>query len=589
MMKRFLILFFLVISQVVLAQSDYPLAENYYRNNEYEKALQIYQKLVDKSPYNTTYIQRLVDCYQELNRFSSVDSLLTLKQKKNKKLTFYNVLLGYNYERQQQPEKAIKLYKKAIKSIDKNANYGTTIANLLKNYNQLDLAIEAYNATAKKRPKSSYGFQIAQIYGEKGDFPKMFESYIDLVDKIPSRLKTVKRYTAQYITDDSESEINIAFKKALLRKSASNPKAIWNSLLSWLFVQQKEYNKALIQEKALYARDADELASIVNLGEIAFFNNDFETAQKSFEFILDKTNYPDEKVNAHLYLLKIAIKQEVPKIEDKFETVFSEFGKNENTLPIQVEYANYVTFVKNEPENAQEILEEAMSYAKSKFQQARIKLKLGDVLVFTGKFNQALIYYTQIQSKLKSHPLAQQARFKVAQTSYFKGDFAWAKAQLKVLKGSATQLIANDAVALFLTISDNEPKDSIPSGLKQIAQSDLFSFQNKNAEALAVLEEVFVDFGGQPIEYEALFKKGKLLVKLKKYDEAILTFAEVVANDAEGIYNDDVYYEVAELFNKLNKPEKAQEYYQKIIFEHPSSIYLVDARKKFRKLRGDDI
>ncbi|WP_237267390.1 tetratricopeptide repeat protein [Tenacibaculum todarodis] len=572
-----------------MAQSDYPLAENYYRNNEYEKALQIYQKLVDKSPYNTTYIQRLVDCYQELNRFSSVDSLLTLKQKKNKKLTFYNVLLGYNYERQQQPEKAIKLYKKAIKSIDKNANYGTTIANLLKNYNQLDLAIEAYNATAKKRPKSSYGFQIAQIYGEKGDFPKMFESYIDLVDKIPSRLKTVKRYTAQYITDDSESEINIAFKKALLRKSASNPKAIWNSLLSWLFVQQKEYNKALIQEKALYARDADELASIVNLGEIAFFNNDFETAQKSFEFILDKTNYPDEKVNAHLYLLKIAIKQEVPKIEDKFETVFSEFGKNENTLPIQVEYANYVTFVKNEPENAQEILEEAMSYAKSKFQQARIKLKLGDVLVFTGKFNQALIYYTQIQSKLKSHPLAQQARFKVAQTSYFKGDFAWAKAQLKVLKGSATQLIANDAVALFLTISDNEPKDSIPSGLKQIAQSDLFSFQNKNAEALAVLEEVFVDFGGQPIEYEALFKKGKLLVKLKKYDEAILTFAEVVANDAEGIYNDDVYYEVAELFNKLNKPEKAQEYYQKIIFEHPSSIYLVDARKKFRKLRGDDI
>ncbi len=572
-----------------MAQSDYPLAENYYRNNEYEKALQIFQKLADKSPYNTTYIQRLVDCYQELNRFSSVDSLLTLKQKKNKRLTFYNVLLGYNYERQQQPEKAIKLYKKAIKSIDKNANYGTTIAGLLKNYNQLDLAIEAYNATAKKRPKSSYGFQIAQVYGEKGDFPKMFESYIDLVDKIPSRLKTVKRYTAKYITDDSESEINIAFKKALLRKSASNPKAIWNSLLSWLFVQQKEYNKALIQEKALFARNADELANVVSLGEIAFFNSDFETAQKCFNFILEKTNYPDEKVNAHLYLLKIAIKQEQPKIEDEFQAVFNEFGKNENTLPIQVEYANYVTFVKNEPAKAQEILEEAMSYAKSKFQQARIKLKLADVLVFTGKFNKALIYYTQIQSKLKSHPLAQQARFKVAQTSYFKGDFAWAKAQLKVLKGSATQLIANDAVALFLTISDNEPKDSIPSGLKQIAQSDLFSFQNKNAEALAVLEEVFVDFGGQPIEYEALFKKGKLLVKLKKYDEAILTFAEVVANDAEGIYNDDVYYEVAELFNKLNKPEKAQEYYQKIIFEHPSSIYLVDARKKFRKLRGDDI
>ena len=290
-----------------------------------------------------------------------------------------------------------------------------------------------------------------------------------------------------------------------------------------------------------------------------------------------------------MYLLKIAIKKDQPKIEDKFQAVFTDFGKNENTLPIQVEYANYVTFIKNKPEKAQEILEEAMSYAKSKFQKARIKLKLGDVLVFTGKFNKALIYYSQVQSKLKGHFLAQEARFKVAKTSYFKGDFIWAKAQLKVLKGSATQLIANDAVDLFLTISDNEPKDSIPSGLKQLAQADLFSFQNKNEEALAVLEDVFVDFSGQPIEYEALFKKAKLLVKLKKHDEAILTFAKVIANDAEGIYNDDVYYEVAELFNKLNKLEKAQEYYQKIIFEHPSSIFLVDARKKYRKIRGDNI
>ena len=47
---------------------------------------------------------------------------------------------------------------------------------------------------------------------------------------------------------------------------------------------------------------------------------------------------------------------------------------------------------------------------------------------------------------------------------------------------------------------------------------------------------------------------------------------------------------VAEIYNNnLNNTEKAQEYYQKIIFDHSSSIYLVEARKKYRKLRGDKV
>ena len=207
-----------------------------------------------------------------------------------------------------------------------------------------------------------------------------------------------------------------------------------------------------------------------------------------------------------------------------------------------------------------------------------------------GKFNKALIYYSQVQTSFKNHNIGQEARFKVAQASYFKNDFKWAKAQLKVLKGSASQLIANDAANLFLTISDNEPKDSISSGLKEYAKADLLAFQNKNDQAIAVLSEIITTYRGQAIEDEALFKQAKLFIKKKQYDEAILNYAKIIALDKNGIYVDDVYYYMAELYNnELNNPEKAKEYYQKIIFDHPSSIYLVEARKKFRKLRGDHI
>ena len=374
-------------------------------------------------------------------------------------------------------------------------------------------------------------------------------------------------------------------------------------MLSWLFALQKDYGKALIQEKALYQRNPTDLSSIFNLGKISFNGKDFEAAKQCFDYVNEKALLKQEKINANVYISKIAVATKNPETEAIFQNLFNQFGKNSSTIELQVAYADFLTFQKDNPKEATVILEEALTFSRSKFDKARIKLKLGDVLVFEGKFNKALIYFSQIQTQLKNHELAQQARFKVAQTSYFKGDFTWAKAQLKVLKGSTTQLIANDAVRLFLKITDNEPVDSIPSGLKQLAKAELLAFQNKDQKALTILnnmlsrkkkltKEMFIAglAPGEVIYDDVLFFQAKLLIKLEKYDDALLSFSKIVAADNQGIYTDDVYFEMAELYNnKLNNPEKASEYYQKIIFDYASSIYLVEARKKFRELRGDKV
>ncbi len=591
-MKIRLLLFILLVnSSFIIAQSNnFALAENYFRNNEFEKATQILEVLVKKSPYNTTYIKRLISCYQETDKFDTADKLLTQKLTQRPNLTFLNVILGYNYERQQQKDKADKYYKKALKSISNDAGYGGTIARLFKDYNKLDLAIEAYKKALSLNQNLQYEFQIAQIYGEKGDFELMFQEYVNLLDKRENYLSTIKSFSARYITDDSENENNVLFKKALLRKSASNPKNIWNDLLSWLFITQKEYGKAFIQNKALYQRDNDKLIKIYDLGEIAFENKDYETAKKCFDFTIERSNYPEDKFSAILMNLRIAIATQAEDIESQFNLVFNEYGINKNTFSIQVAYADYLTFTKNQPEEAKKVLERALDFSENRYQKASVKLKLADVLVYQNTFNKALIYFSQIQTQFRDHQLGQKARFKVAQTSYFKGDFKWSKAQLKVLKGSTSQLIANDAADLFLIISDNQPKDSLPSGLASYAKADLLSYQNKNDEAITVLDNIITKFKGQSIEDEALFKKAKLFTKKKKFDEAILTYARILDIDQKGILADDVYYNIAELYkNELNNPEKAKEYYQKIIFDYPSSIYLVDARNKFRKLRGDTL
>ena len=589
-MKNFIFLIFITITSVSYSQNDYLLGENYYREGEYEKATQIFTKLYSKNPFNTSYLSRLISCYQETDQFLKAERLLKSIIKKNPKQGFLYVYLGYNYERQQQKELAQDNYNLALKSLNKSTSFGGIIGRIFKDYNLLDNSILAYEKAMSQNKNVNYSFQIAQIYGEKGDFKKMFEAYINLVDKTETYLSLVKRYTGKYLTDDAENEVNILFRKTLLRKSASNPKDIWNELLSWLFIQQKDYGKALTQEKALYQRSLADLGAIFDLGKIAFENKNYEEAKECFNFINQTTKLSEEKIAANLYIAKIAVATNSFSAENLFESLFKEFGKNILTLKLQVVYADFLTFSKNKPNEAKAVLEYALQFSQSKFDKARIKLKLGDISVFTGNYNKALIYFSQIQTQLKNHELAQKARFKVAQTSYFKGDFAWAKAQLKVLKGSTTQLIANDALELFLTITDNEPVDSIPSGLKQYSKAASLAFQNKTQQAIDTLRIINRKFKGQPIEDEALFKQAKLLIKQNNFDAAIINLEKVITLNPEGILIDDAYYELAELYkNHLKNTEKASEYYQKIIFDYSSSIFLVDARKKYRRIRGDKV
>ena len=599
-MKKLFFLLCIGFTTLCLSQNDYYLAQRYYVEGEFKKATQLFETLYEKSPFNTTYLSRLISCYQETENFVKAENLLKTKLKKSYNQGNLHVFLGYNYQRQNLDDFAEKQYKLALKTVERNPAYAGIIGRSFKEYSLLDYAIASYKKAMELDENLNYNFQIAQINGEKGDLQKMFSSYIDLIDKNEDYLNVVQRYASTFISDDNENEANKIFRKTLLRKSVSNPKDIWNELLSWLFTKQKDYNKAFIQEKALFQRknksDVDGAQSIVNniyqLGSIAFNNLSFQVAKECFSFVIKHTSSfnIERLIDANLYIVDINIATKADGVEELFQQLFTQFGKRVKSLKIQTAYADFLTFQQNNPEAAKLVLEEALTYANTKYEKARIKIKLADVLVFTENYNRALIYYSQVQNQLKGSDLAQEARLKVARTSYFKADFDWAKAQLKILKSATSQLIANDAVDLYLLITDNESVDSIPSGLVAYAKAELLAFQNKTAQAIDTLSLVYTNYKGQPIEDEAYFKQAKLFTKQNAFKKAIENYLKIIQLDANGILVDDALYQIAELYyTKLNDSAKASEYYQKILFDYPSSIYLVEARKKYRKIRGDTI
>ena len=222
------------------------------------------------------------------------------------------------------------------------------------------------------------------------------------------------------------------------------------------------------------------------------------------------------------------------------------------------------------------------------YQKAEVKIELADILLLDEKFNQAIIYYAQVESDLENDEVAHQASLKMAKASYYKGDFEWAQKQFKVLKSSTSQLIANDAMELFLLISDNTVEDSTQVALKKFAKADFLRYQNKNAEALQQFKIILEQHKGQSIEDVTLLRIGRLYEKQNEFQLALNNFQEIIDKHTESIYIDEALFFSAEIYRKqLLDNEKAKANYEKIIYNHEDSIYFVEARNNFRKLRGD--
>ena len=590
-MRNILFIFLCYFSLQMYAQEQ-QLAFQYFSNGDYEKSASIYKILHEKHPSNNNYLNYLIDCYYQIENFEEIYLIINKQLNSYPNQEYLYVDLGYSFQLQHVQDKANLNYEKAIKAIENSPDLGYLVGKSFQENHLLDYALLAYKKTMELNSSVNYNFQIASIYGEKGEIENMFNTYLELVSSSENYMSTAKNYMGQFITDDPENEHNVSLKRLLLKRLQNNPQNSWNELLSWLFMQQKEYNKALVQEKALHKRNLGDLKNIIEIGKIAFEDKTYEVTKSCFHYVLENTSNLETELISKLYLLEIDMKTaaSVEIIEAQFQQLFNQYGKNSNTINIQAIYAEFLAFKANEPEDGISVLKEALKLPINQFQKGNLKTKLADILVFTNKFSSALIYYTQVQNDLKNHTIGQTARFKIAQTSYFKGDFDWAQSQLKVLKNSTSQLIANDALDLNLLITDNAVKDSLKIALKTYAKADLLSFQNKNQQAIDTLQVVLMNYKGHPIEDETFFKQAQLFEKTLQFKKAEENYLQIITINKDDILADDAYYYLAELYlNKLNDIEKAKENYQKIIFEYPSSIYLVDARKKFRKLRGDEI
>jgi tetratricopeptide (TPR) repeat protein len=591
-MRTILFLFF-CISPFLLAGQMQEEAYALYQKGDYKSALPLYKTLHEKNRVQREYLKRLLTCYQQLGAYDEASAIISKQQKDFPTQISMQVEAGYNLQLQNKNTEAEIRYANALKGLEKYPQEVYNVGYAFKEINQLDHALAAYEISRSVNPQIVTGIQEAQIYGEKGETEKMFNAYLDMIELNEEYLSSIQRYTAPFVTDDPADKNNLLYRKILLQRAQNNPKNAYNQLLSWLYVQQKQYDKALIQEKSIYNRTHGNTQKVVELGIIALDNKDYLTAKDAFQFVLDNNNHEQLlfTLKNYLFQTKIALaanETDFLALEKEFDTFFEEFGMQSKTIPVQLTYADYLTFEKNKPKEAISLLQNSLNLPVSNLVKGTVKVKLADILVYDNQFNQALIIYSQVQLELKNSSLAQNARFKVARTSYFKGDFDWANTQLSVLKSSTSQLIANDALDLHLLILNNIGQDSLKRPLELFARAQLLSYQNKTGQSIDTLQIILNDFKGSAVEDDALVFQAELYAGIRQYKKAEANYLTVMSNYDKSILIDKAVYRLAQLYQtELKRPDLAKEYYEKILFNYPSSIYLVDARKQYRSLRGD--
>lgn len=579
----------LFLSSFWVSAQNEQLAFNYIDAGEYEKAVTILEEVYSKN--KLLHLDKLLYCYQQLEQHDKALKFINELKPKNNNPTLL-VEEGYIYQLQKKQPEADKKYQEALNEIDKNANFAYSLGSVFEKKVLLDWALKAYENGQKANPNINFDYQIAMIQGQLGNLEVMLNKLLDYGFNTPDGTPMVQNQLTRFLMDDTDGSFATTIRKNLLLRTQKSQDVYWNQFLSWFFVQQKEYGKAFIQEKAVFKRNPDSFINIVTLSRMAMEEKQYEDANTILTFVLENTQNLDLQMQAHHFLLSMDMEsvtsKEYPTIDFKLDELLKKYGISQHSLDLQILSAHFKTFYLNQSKLGIEFLQNSLKLPLNTREQAKVKMELADIMVYDEKFNQAILYYAQVEDNLKNDVLAHEANLKLAKANFYKKDFDWTLQQVKVLKQSPSLLIANDAIEMFLLIQDNSAEDSLRVALQSYATADLKLYQNKKEEALQLFLTILQKHKGESIEEGTLFKVGKIYEEKGDFNKALTYYQNILDNHKDGIYKDEALFYSAEIYRKhLLDNEKAKALYEKVVLEHPDSLYYTESRKEYRTLRGD--
>jgi tetratricopeptide (TPR) repeat protein len=598
LLAAFTFLFIGLTSTHVQAQ-DPNLANQYFSDGEFEKAAALYNQLLDNDKRSEYYFTRYVECLMNLEQYAECEKVIKKQIKDSPENTGLYVTYGNLFDKQNKDPEAKAQYKRAIDKMSPDFASVERLARLFTSQSKYDLALEAYEkGAALTKDAQRFAFNIGELYRRKGETTKMVEAYLNALGSDPGKLSLVQTRLAQVLAPDDYTELQSQLYTKI--QSSENPDFI--ELLAWSFVQRKDFKSALRQFKALDKRLGENGQRIMNLSGDASEASDFEAAIAGYEYIINEKGqlspfFFDAKKEAMECRRKkvtegYAYSQDDLKIlETEYEAFIGQFGKTTQTAELIVQLADLEAYYMQNLPKAIYLLEDLKKMpGLNRDRLARTKINLGDFYLINGDIWESTLLYSQVDKDFKEETIGQEARFKNARLAYFNGDFQWSQAQFDVLKASTSKLISNDALDLSVFIMDNLNLDTSSAAISLYAGAEMLVFQNRFDEAFQKLDTLRREFPEHSLQDDILYLEAQMFEKKRNWEKAAALYKEISEKYPEDIRADNALFALAQIYElRMNDLEKAKELYERIFMEYSGSIFAVDARKRFRVLRGDKL
>lgn len=579
-------------------QSKSSLAIKYYNEKDYEKALPLLRDVYGLTR-NSTYYRYYITCMIELKQYDEAIREIQDELKKQKPpRPDYFIYWGQVLKAKGLKTEAAAKYREAIDNVQPNKGSYYTVANAFLANQEFELSRDVYLKAREVLPAEDFSYELARSYLYLRDNENMLEEYLNLLKRDPNHLPRVQSSLSSAMRLDIDDGLRDQFREQVLLRIQNEPDVIgYNRLLIWFFLQERKFASALRQSIAIDRRTGEEDQQIAVLGDMALRNKDYTEAKKAYKYLMDKGEQNSYYAQAYIRTLNASYLEYVndfPDDVEKGKELAEQFSKGLEylqlgpaTLPLVREYAHLEAFFLRAPERGIELLEKGIGIAGLKPEQiGELKTEMADIYLYSNDQWEAMLLYSQVIDENKTNSLGDEVKLKKARLGYYMGNFKWAKAQLDVLKASTSKLTANDAMELSMMIGNNLNLDTTAVPLQMFARADLLFFQNRNNNAMAVLDSLEEQFPYNSLVDDILFRKAKLEIGHQNYALAAEYLQTIVNDFGYELLGDDAMYLLAELYNyDLDQKEKAKELYRDMLSDYPGSVYIEESRTKFRELR----
>jgi TolA-binding protein len=508
--------------------------------------------------------------------------------------------LIYLYHISSQPEEKSDYISEILSTIAQNQYQLNQLSQLM---SARDMHEEAkqFLLLARQASKNSraYALELAALYRVLDEKENMINEYINY-GLINNRNTSYVKNLFQMLLTDSDDFHQL--KKLLIDRVQKNPDQLsYLELLIWINLQQKDFYGAFIQAKAMDRRKDKPGDESMRVADIAKNNKSWEDAEEIYEYVI--ATYPDSYhyTNARLQLINVrrnlALSQyptdqaALLEIVNDYQRLYDDVGPTKFTYQAIRDKSYLMAYHLNLKSQAIFQLQEIISNQSVPNNiAADCKLLLGDIYLMVDEPWEASLLYGQVQKSNKYDQMGYDARLRNARLYYFTGDFALANSYLKILKRATTKKIANNAIDLGLLISNNTILDTTDMAMQAFASIEMLNYQNKTDSTNKALQQFLSKYPNHSLTDEALYLLANLSIKAGDFPLAISYLDQISESYGTDILGDDAAFLKAKIVEEnLLDTQTAKELYRSFLSDYPGSLFVSEARKRFRTLRGDTI